>query len=105
MGREEVAARGGRSVARSRTTACEALERPDVPLGLGETVTAALRLPAAVFSILGLEDLGKCLQIGLEGVVGILLGHDGPSWGVLVLLGAIERRGTGVRSRNGKQHG
>ena len=34
---------------------------------------------AAVFSVLGLEDLGKRFEFGLEGVVGLLLGHDDPS--------------------------
>ena len=79
MGRAKVAAKSGRSGARSRPTVREAGERPDVPLGLGKAVTTALSLGAAVFSVLGLEDLGKRLQIGLEGVVGVLLGHDNPS--------------------------
>jgi len=67
------------SAARSRSTVREALESPEVPLGLGEAVTTALSLDTAVFSILGLEDLGKRLQVGLEGVLGVLLGHDDPS--------------------------
>lgn len=46
---------------------------------LGETLTAALSLGTAVFSVLGLEDLSKRLQVGLEGVLGVLLRHDGPS--------------------------
>lgn len=52
---------------------------------------------------LGLEDLGKCLQIGLEGVLGLCWVMTIPPGG-LVRLGAIERRHTGVRSRNGDQH-
>lgn len=67
------------SVAGSRSTVREAFKGPDVPLGLGEAVTAALGLDAAVFSVLGLEDLGKRFEFGLEGVVGLLLGHDDPS--------------------------
>ena len=82
---------------RSRPAVREALERAEVPLGLGKAVTAALGLLAAILSLFGLEDLGECLQIGLEGVLGVLLGHDGPSYGGLVWLGAIERRRTGVR--------
>lgn len=67
------------SLARSRSTVREAVEGPDVPLGLGKAVTAALGVLAAVFSVLGLEDLGKRFEFGLEGVVGLLLGHDDPS--------------------------
>lgn len=67
------------SAARSRSTVREALESPEVPLGLGEAVTTALGVSAAVFSVLGLEDLGKRFEFGLEGVVGLLLGHDDPS--------------------------
>jgi hypothetical protein len=67
------------SPARSRSTVREAVEGPDVSLGLGKAVTAALGVLAAVFSILGLEDFSERLQIGLEGVLGVVLGHDGPS--------------------------
>ncbi len=68
----------GSLVSGSRSTVRKTREGPDVPLRLGETLTAALGVPAAVFSILGLEDLGKRLQVGLEGVLGVMLGHDGP---------------------------
>jgi hypothetical protein len=47
------------SLARSRSTVREAGVRPDVPLGLGKAVTAALGVLAAVFSILGLEDFNQ----------------------------------------------
>jgi hypothetical protein len=36
-------------------------------------------LLAAVFSLLRLEDLGQRLQVRLEGVLGVMLGLDGPS--------------------------
>lgn len=104
MGRAEVARQWGRSGAWSRSTVREVLESPEVPLGLGKAVTAALGLLAAVFSVLGLEDLGKRLQVGLEGVLGVLLGQDGPSCGGLVRLGAIERRHTGVRATPASAH-
>ncbi|MDU7359906.1 MAG: hypothetical protein E7L00_01665 [Propionibacteriaceae bacterium] len=39
------------------------------PLGLGEAVTTALGVSEAVFSVLGLEDLGKRFESGLEGRV------------------------------------
>ena len=79
MGLAEVARQRGRSGAWSRSAVRETVERADVPLGLGEAVTSALSLGTAVFSVLGLEDLSKRLQVGLEGVLGVLLRHDGPS--------------------------
>lgn len=63
----------------------EPLHRPRSPRKSGgpawarEAVTTALGVSAAVFSVLGLEDLGKRFEFGLEGVVGLLLGHDDPS--------------------------
>ena len=67
------------SVARSHSAVREAFEGPDVPLRFWESVTTALGLGAAIFSVLGLEDFSERLQIGLEGVLGVVLGHDGPS--------------------------
>ncbi len=63
----------------SRSTVCEAGERPDVPLRLGKALTTPLSLCAAVLSVLSLEDLGQGVEIGLEGALGVPLGHDGPS--------------------------
>ena len=64
----------------------EPLHRPRSPRKSGgpawarEAVTTALSLLAPVFALLGLEDLGQRLQVGLEGVLGVvLLGHDVPS--------------------------
>ncbi len=68
------------SVARCRSSVREAGERPGVPLGLGEAVTASLGLCTAVFSILGLEDFSEGSKFSLGGVLGlVLLGHDAPS--------------------------
>lgn len=67
------------SVSGSRSTIREAGVCPDVSLGLGKAVTATLGLLAAVFSVLSLENLSKRFEVGLEGVLGVVLGHDGPS--------------------------
>lgn len=61
------------SASRSRSTVREAGVGRDVALGLRETLATALSLGATVLALLGLELVVESLQVGLKGVVGLVV--------------------------------
>lgn len=61
------------SASGSHSTVREAGVGRDVALGLRETLGTALSLGATVLALLGLELVVESLQVGLKGVVGLVV--------------------------------